>query len=80
VSADRERRASLFAILTACVAYGLGMGLTLPLLALILERKGVPGSINGLNLATGGFAALAITPFIPRWIACRRGRRDDRDL
>jgi MFS family permease len=69
VSADRERRTSLFAILTACVAYGLGMGLTLPLLALILERKGVPGSINGLNLATGGLAALAITPFIPRWIA-----------
>jgi MFS family permease len=64
----RARRASLFAILTACTAYGLGMGLTLPLLALILERKGVPGAINGLNLATGGFAALVVTPFTPRLI------------
>jgi MFS family permease len=65
----RERRANLFAILTACVSYGLGMGLTLPLLALILERKGVPGAINGLNLATGGLAALVLTPFTPRMIA-----------
>ena len=69
MSRSREHQVSLFAILTTCVAYGLGMGLTLPLLALILERKGVSGSINGLNLATGGFAALAITPYIPRMIA-----------
>jgi len=65
---DRERRANLFAILAACVSYGLGMGLTLPLLSLILERKGVPGALNGLNLAVGGFAALVVTPFTPRLI------------
>ena len=45
------------------------MGLTLPLLGLILERMGVAGTVNGLNLATAGLAALAITPFVPRWIA-----------
>ncbi len=64
----RARRLSLFAILSACIAYGIGMGLTLPLLGLALERMGVAGSVNGLNLATGGLAALMVTPFIPRWI------------
>lgn len=61
-------RASLAAILTACVAYGAGMGLTLPLLALILERLHVPGSLNGLNIATAGLASLVVTPFVPGWI------------
>lgn len=64
-----QTRLSLAAILSACVAYGIGMGLTLPLLSLILERMGVPGSINGFNLATGGLAALLVTPYVPRWMA-----------
>ncbi|HTK79011.1 MAG TPA: MFS transporter [Rhizomicrobium sp.] len=64
-----QTRLSLVAILSACVAYGIGMGLTLPLLSLILERMGVPGSINGFNLATGGLAALLVTPYVPRWMA-----------
>ncbi|MGD0189220.1 MAG: MFS transporter [Rhizomicrobium sp.] len=51
------------------MSYGVGMGLTLPLLSLVLERMGVPGSVNGLNLATGGLASLAVTPFVPRIIA-----------
>jgi MFS family permease len=62
-------RLSLAAILSACTAYGLGMGLTLPLLSLILERMGEPGSVNGLNLATAGFASLVVTPFMPRIMA-----------
>jgi MFS family permease len=65
----RDKRRSLFAILSACLAYGLGMGLTMPLLSLILERLGVPASVNGLNLATAGLASLTVTPFVPRWIA-----------
>jgi MFS family permease len=68
-SAHGVRRLSLFAILSACVAYGIGMGLTLPLLSLVLERMGVTGSLNGLNLATAGLAALVVTPFVPRMIA-----------
>ncbi|HEY1838563.1 MAG TPA: MFS transporter [Rhizomicrobium sp.] len=65
----RSRALSLAAILSSCIAYGIGMGLTLPLLALILERMGEPGSVNGLNSATGGLAALAIAPFAPRLMA-----------
>jgi MFS family permease len=64
----REKRASLIAILSACTAFAVGMGLTLPLLSLLLERRGFPGSVNGLNLATAGLAAFVITPNVPRLI------------
>ena len=60
------RPASLVAILSACSAFAIGMGLTLPLLSLILERRGFPGSVNGLNLATAGLAAFCVTPQVPR--------------
>ena len=56
------RRSSLIAILSACTAFAIGMGLTLPLLSLTLERRGFPGSVNGLNLATAGLAAIIATP------------------
>jgi MFS family permease len=59
------RRLSLIAILSSVAAYGMGMGLTLPLLSLMLERMGVAGSVNGMNLATAGLAALVVTPFVP---------------
>jgi MFS family permease len=62
------KRMSLVAILSACVAFAIGMGLTLPLLSLLLERRGYPGVINGMNLATAGLAAIAITPQVPRLI------------
>jgi MFS family permease len=62
------RRSSLIAILSASTAFAIGMGLTLPLLALILERRGYPGSVNGLNLATAGVAALVATPQVPRFM------------
>jgi MFS family permease len=68
-TATANSRLSLIAILSACVAYGIGMGLTLPLLSLILERMGEPGSVNGLNLATAGLASLAVTPQMPRLMA-----------
>ncbi len=59
------RRLSLIAILSSCMAFAIGMGLTLPLLSLILERRGYPGSVNGMNLATAGLAAFLITPQVP---------------
>jgi MFS family permease len=62
-------RISLIAILSANIAYGMGMGLTLPLLSLILERMGEPGSVNGLNLAVAGLASLVVTPYMPRAMA-----------
>lgn len=64
----RAHKLSLVAILSACTAFAVGIGLTLPLLSLILERRGYPGSVNGLNLATAGLAAILITPNVPRML------------
>ena len=66
--AARDRRLGLVAILSTCTAFAVGLGLTLPLLSLILERRGYPGSVNGLNLATAGLAAFVITPMVPSLI------------
>ena len=62
-------RTGLVAILLTISVYGIGMGLTLPLLSLTLESMGVSGTLNGLNLATGGLAALLVTPLMPAGIA-----------
>lgn len=64
----RDRNLSLLAILSACTAFAVGIGLTLPLLSLILERRGYPGSVNWFNLATAGLAAITITLQVPRLI------------
>jgi MFS family permease len=67
-----ERRMSLIAILSTCAAFAIGLGLTLPLLSLTLERRGFAGTVNGLNLATAGLAAICATPFVP-WMIHRFG-------
>ena len=64
--AELHKRLGLVAILSTCFAFAVGIGLTLPLLSLILERRGFPGWVNGLNLATAGLAAFFITPQVPR--------------
>jgi MFS family permease len=68
----RERWLSLGAVYACIFANGIGMGLSLPLLSLILERNGVSGVVNGANAAFGAFAMLAFTPIIPA-LAARLG-------
>jgi len=68
----RQRWLSLGAVYACIFANGIGMGLSLPLLSLILERNGVSGTVNGLNVAFGSVAMLAFTPFIPS-LAARLG-------
>ena len=67
---DRVR--SLSAIYACIFANGLGMGLSLPLLSLILEREGVPATLNGANAMVGAAAMILVTPFIPT-VAARIG-------
>lgn len=68
----RDRTLSLGAVYACIFANGVGMGLSLPLLSLILERNGVSGAMNGANAAFGAFAMLVFTPFIPA-LAARIG-------
>ena len=53
-------------------AVGLGFSITLPLLALTLEDRGISSTWIGINTATWGLAAIAITPFVSR-LAARIG-------
>lgn len=62
---DRQRRLSLAAVYSCIFATGIGMGLSLPLLSLILNRHGVSGTVIGLNAAFGAIALVAFTPVIP---------------
>lgn len=53
---------SLIAAITSITAVGIAIGLGLPLLSLILENRGIPSSLNGLNTATAGIAAMIAAP------------------
>lgn len=68
----RERRMSLTAVYACIFANGVGMGLSLPLLSLILERNGVSATMNGANAMFGAVAMIVFTPFIPA-LAARIG-------
>lgn len=53
---------SLIAAISSISAVGIAIGLGLPLLSLILENRGIPSSLNGLNTATAGVAAMIAAP------------------
>ncbi len=53
---------SLIAATSAISAVGIAIGLGLPLLSLILERRGISSSMIGLNTAMAGVAAMIAAP------------------
>lgn len=59
------RNKALFAIFACVAMYGFTLGLTRPLLALILEARDVDRSIIGLNAAMPAIGIFLSTPFIP---------------
>lgn len=69
-SADRPAPASLRALaasglvapIAATFAFGIGLSVALPLLAFVLEARGVSSVLIGLNSAMTGVAALLATP------------------
>ncbi len=60
---------SLAAVISMIAVVGLSFGLTLPLVSIILEGRGVPGSVIGANSAMPALALLLFTPLVPRVIA-----------
>jgi MFS family permease len=72
VSAPRlssQQKWSLAAAYACIFANGCGMGLSLPLLSLIMDAHGVSKTVIGLNAALGSLALMAATPFISGWAA-----------
>ncbi|MEY9630409.1 MFS family permease [Sinorhizobium fredii] len=54
---------SLAAALASITAVGIAMGLGLPLLSIIMEKRGIAPTLNGLNAAMAGIASMAAAPF-----------------
>jgi MFS family permease len=63
-----ERRLSLAAAICCTAVAGIAMGLTWPLLALILKHQGVTSSMIGLSSATQSLAVFLVAPAAPRLI------------
>jgi MFS family permease len=53
---------SFIAATASVSAVGVAIGLGLPLLSMILEKRGVPSTLIGLNSAMAGIAAMAAAP------------------
>lgn len=62
-----ERRRALGAIFACITIYGLTLGLIRPLLALILESRGIDKALIGLNATMPAFGMLIAAPLIP-WL------------
>ena len=53
---------SLIAAVSSITAVGIAIGLGLPLLSIILEKRGISSTLIGLNSAMAGIAAMAAAP------------------
>ncbi len=63
-----ERRRSLAAVIACVSVFALTLGMTYPLLSLILERAGVSTTMIGLNGAMTSVGILVSAPLIPRLV------------
>ncbi len=68
----RGRRLSLGIAISSALPAGLSVGLTWPLLTLILERDGVGATMIGLNSAVSALAIVVSAPMMP-WLIGRIG-------
>jgi MFS family permease len=57
---------SLIAAISAISAVGIAIGLGLPLLSILLENRGIPATLTGLNTAMAGIAAMIAAPITTR--------------
>ncbi|KEQ06818.1 MULTISPECIES: MFS transporter [Pseudorhizobium] len=57
---------SLIAAISAISAVGIAIGLGLPLLSIILEKRGISSTMIGLNSAMAGVAAMVAAPITTR--------------
>ncbi|WP_117193940.1 MFS transporter [Rhizobium terrae] len=58
---------SLIAAISAISAVGIAIGLGLPLLSIILEKRGIASTLIGLNAAMAGIASMAAAPITTKF-------------
>lgn len=63
-SSPDARFRALVAMIASAGAVGIGLSLGLPLLALVLESRGITGTWIGINTAMAGISALIVSPFV----------------
>ena len=66
MSALRADRWSLAAAIASVTVFGLSVGQGIPLMSLLLEKRGIDPAINGLN-AGGGFIGVIVGPLLASW-------------
>ncbi|HEY5658774.1 MAG TPA: MFS transporter [Myxococcota bacterium] len=64
-----QRRMHLVAVIAAMSVTALIYGLSLPLLALVMNAHGVDGTLIGLSAATQSLAIVFVAPFLPPFMA-----------
>ena len=64
-----ERRLPYLLVASTMLMTGIMVGLSMPLLALLLEQKGMSASFIGASTATPSIATLMITPMLPKLVA-----------
>lgn len=57
--------ASIAAAIAAISVVGLGLNLSIPLLAFEMDTRGISSTWIGINTAVGGVATIALAPFLP---------------
>lgn len=69
MAADATRPGNLTGIagaIATITAVGIGLSLGIPLLAVVMEQRGIPGTLIGLNSAMAGIASILIAPLVAR--------------
>lgn len=62
----RERNVGIAVAIGSVSLVGVALSLSIPLLTFAMERRGVSGTLIGVNTAMGGLATLAVAPLIAR--------------
>ncbi|MEO1103740.1 MAG: MFS transporter, partial [Pseudomonadota bacterium] len=63
-AAPRTDILALAAVISGITGVGLALSLSLPLLSVVLDSRGITPTMVGINTATAGIAAIAILPFV----------------
>jgi MFS family permease len=61
---DRAQAVILGAMIATVATVGTGVSLGMPLLALVLEARGIDATWIGINTAFGGLASIVVTPLV----------------
>lgn len=61
---ERVDRFALAAVISGITGVGLALSLSLPLLSVVLEERGISPSLIGVNTATAGVASILCLPFV----------------